>query len=268
MDEIKTEVLQVTPTVAKIWLGVNRKNRNIRKLVVDGYARDMAAGKWQLTGEAVKFNKVGDLLDGQHRLHAIVQSGATVDMLVVHNIEDSAQAVLDSGAKRTAYDALHLDGYTNGTTLAAAARLCMTIDNGGTDTKNRTQSKSFTHSEIQDYVRSHPELSEGARAGNTYKKTIDLTPSVIAVAYARLSQIDEDDTRVFFDSLANVSVGGPGDPRNTLVKRLSLARRNGERLPQAVQLAFVYRAWNAWRKHEKLSILRTGQNGTQMVQPI
>src|SRR4051794_31155207 len=103
-----TSIEDVTPAVAADMLAANTKNRTLRRTLVDVYAADMAKGNWQFTGEAVKISTDGVLLDGQHRLEAIVQAGVTVPMLVVRGLPRATQDVMDSGAKRSAADALRL----------------------------------------------------------------------------------------------------------------------------------------------------------------
>src|SRR5437870_5147015 len=76
---MKIREMEVGPELATRWLEGNVHNRKLREDVVARYARDMKAGRWLLTHEPIAFNKNGDtLVDGQHRLWAVVESGATV----------------------------------------------------------------------------------------------------------------------------------------------------------------------------------------------
>lgn len=103
-----TSVETITPDQAEKYLQLNTNNRHLRKLLVNQYAKDMTAGNWKLTHQGIAFNCDGTLLDGQHRLAAIVQSGATVEMLVARGIDSRSQLVMDDHAKRSAGDALSL----------------------------------------------------------------------------------------------------------------------------------------------------------------
>lgn len=98
----------ITPKQAEKYLQFNTSNRNLRKSLVSQYARDMISGKWRLTHQGVAFNCDGTLLDGQHRLKAIVESGVTVQMLVARGVDSANQLVMDDHAKRSAGDALTL----------------------------------------------------------------------------------------------------------------------------------------------------------------
>jgi hypothetical protein len=96
----------VTPEIAKRYLANNQLNRSLRKLLVNQYANDMKNGTWRLTHQGLAFSASGQLLDGQHRLAAIVQSGVTVQMLVTRGVEMDTQLVMDDHARRSAGDAL------------------------------------------------------------------------------------------------------------------------------------------------------------------
>ena len=98
----------ITPKQAEKYLQFNTHNRPLRNSLVMQYAKDMASGNWRLTHQGVAFNCDGTLLDGQHRLSAIVESGATVQMLVARGVDSRNQLVMDDHAKRSAGDALSL----------------------------------------------------------------------------------------------------------------------------------------------------------------
>lgn len=252
-------VVDVNPVKAQQWLGRNQRNRPARQKLISLYARDMAAGRWQLTGEAVKFDRDGNLLDGQHRLHAVVASGATVPMLVVWGVAAGAQEVMDSGAKRTAADAFALTGHTNTHMLAAAARLCMEWEGGKLRHKSDTTTSRghYTTSEVLAFVEANPDLHEAVAAASNMAKRVDLMPSVMAAAWWRFSRINPDDCVAFFSALSNNVTDGIGDPRHTLLNRLAMARRNKEPVFSRPQLFMVCRAWNAWRSGERLHLLKT-----------
>lgn len=84
---MRASVIKVTPILAKAWLEQNKSNRSLRPQRVNQYARDMKAGKWNLTGQGITFAEDGSLLDGQHRLNAIVVANVSVYMLVVFDAE-------------------------------------------------------------------------------------------------------------------------------------------------------------------------------------
>lgn len=249
-------IVDVTPDVAQRWLDANTHNRNIRPRVVDGYARDMAAGQWVMTGEAIKFASDGTLLDGQHRLLAVARAGVTVRMLVVNGLSAHAQDVMDSGAKRQAADALRLSGHSYSTALAATARLAMYLGSGGVTKKTRGGSSGmFTNPEVLGFVADNPDLAASVEEATSYAKKIDAHVSVMAYVWWRCAKVSRAATEEFFHTLAEHETRGKGDPRAALIKRLATSRRNSERLSQTAQASLFLRAWNAWRKGHEMGRL-------------
>ena len=96
---VKIEV--ITPEIAKDYLAKNTGNyRKINKSRVDAYSKDMSLGKWEFNGESIKFSNSGKLVDGQHRLSAIVKSGVPVKMLVIYGVDDEVK-IYDVAQART-----------------------------------------------------------------------------------------------------------------------------------------------------------------------
>jgi hypothetical protein len=98
------QVYSVSPDLAAKWLEHNTRNRKLRQSVVNKYAADMREGRWLLTGDAIAFDKNGAVVNGQHRLWAVLESGITVPMLVTFNLDPEVVAVLDDHLKRSLTD--------------------------------------------------------------------------------------------------------------------------------------------------------------------
>ncbi|MFD0393422.1 hypothetical protein ACFQ3Z_16450 [Streptomyces nogalater] len=128
--DVKAEFVVITPDVARDMLRRNTHNRPIRQNRVNANVRMMLAGQWDVNGEAVKIAHDGTILDGQHRLLAVVKSGVTITTLVVTGLPLKAQDTMDGGAKRTAGDVFALRGEHNSAILASVARKVWLWDNG------------------------------------------------------------------------------------------------------------------------------------------
>lgn len=98
----------ITPEVAQGYLARNKHNRAMRRGLVERYAESMKRGEWRATHQGIAFDASGYLLDGQHRLKAIIDSGCAVQMTVARDVETGSQLVMDDHAKRSASDALTL----------------------------------------------------------------------------------------------------------------------------------------------------------------
>lgn len=255
---VTATVAVVDPSTAQRWLQANKVNRNPRTAKVEQYARDMAAGNWRLTGEAVQFDRDGNLIDGQHRLSAVVLSGATVRLFVVNGLDAETQAVLDSGAARSAGDALGFAGYENTAALAAAARLALNYEAGLFRHAEQDAHQSRSHSELLDFIEANPGLVEAASKATALSSRIPANPSVIGFTYWATSRVSPTEAAQFFADLADMRTNGVGDPRHTLIRRLNTARQRNERVTSITQSFYVFRSWNALRAGKQLGNLKTG----------
>lgn len=236
----------VTPAIAKAWLESNTDNRNIRRRTVEKYARDMLAGAWAQTVEPIKFAADGRLLDGQHRLHAIVQSGVTVRLAVATDVPDEAQKRMDTGDKRTAADALAMGGYSNSPLVSAVARLALGV------AYDRVGTFDATNDDILSWVEDHPEVLSSVRFASNLSERIDCPGSVIAYTHWALSKIDPVEADDFWSALAERIASYPGDPVIALARRFSDSRRDREVLSKRALLSMIYRAWNYRRAGKQL----------------
>lgn len=107
---IVTEIESIGPKTAQAYLAKAAKNRRIRKTVVDRYAHAMSQDAWDLTHQGIAFDENGQLVDGQHRLSAVIQSGKTVKMQVSRYVCTAPVAIMDSGASRTQADRAQISG--------------------------------------------------------------------------------------------------------------------------------------------------------------
>lgn len=101
VKKLSIEEVRISPQMAKSWLGDNSLlQRNLSRLTVEAFARDMKAGAWQLTHQGIAFNAEGALVDGQHRLHAIILADTPVMMLVTRGVVLDVTGPIDIGRKR------------------------------------------------------------------------------------------------------------------------------------------------------------------------
>ncbi len=113
----------VTPAMATEWLALaNNRNRKRSQITVARYANDMRCNAWITNGSAIVFGVDGSLLDGQHRLAAIEQSGMTIVLMVVHGAATNAQSTIDIGKPRTDGDDLYILGKSHPKERASIVR--------------------------------------------------------------------------------------------------------------------------------------------------
>lgn len=182
---LKQEVVNVTMTIAKKWLGTNTHNRNISQSRVDTYATDILADKWHLTHQGIAFDKEGVLMDGQHRLLAVIlaqevagdEKKISVPMLVTWGVSREAMVVIDGMLVRKIGDQLHLfDGLENGRRYEAGCRVIRFIE-------KREYGGKLTVDMARDIIERHKSGLEWA-IGTCTKDPIARAPIIGALAYA------------------------------------------------------------------------------------
>lgn len=82
----RSQWMEVTPELAAEWLKRNVRNRPCTVDTVAAYARDMRAGHWAATHQGLAFNDRDELIDGQHRLAAVLLAGVPVRMMVTFDL--------------------------------------------------------------------------------------------------------------------------------------------------------------------------------------
>lgn len=107
------ETLTVTPAIAENMLLKNIGNRKLRPDTVSRYSKSMKTGNWKSTHQGIAIDEFGNIIDGQHRLAAVVKSGTTIiTTLTIYKGELDAKMVpLDIGKNRTSHD---LTGLSSG----------------------------------------------------------------------------------------------------------------------------------------------------------
>lgn len=256
-EKVTSSVTLVTPETAERWLGKNNNNRNVKNSVVRGYARDMASARWQITGESIKFDCHGTLIDGQHRLHAVILAGVPVTMFVIRGLASEAKAVMDTGAKRTAADALTFSGTKRSSTVAAAARIGMSVEVG------RVRDRAFraSNSEVVDWVDMNPDIRHAAEIASRYARATDCKPAMVAYAFMILARIDYEDAIAFW-AAASEKVGlRDGDPVIAMTNRFAESRRNRQTLTNDALLSLIYRAWNYRRTGRQWKVAKVNSPG-------
>lgn len=232
----------VTPDVAEAFLSHNTDNyRGVQSTVVARYARLMTDGHWKSDGNTIKIAHDGLLLDGQHRLHAIVKSGTTHEMLVVTNLDPGIVDSLDRGSSRTVAQAVHHRGTRCPSAVASAAVILRQEEtvglSGGWHVRLEPQ-------EALEVIAANPGLEDSAVATRSVCTMFHASHGVFTWAHYRFSQVDPLLCQSFFDALAKNDTPS-GDPITHLRKRIfhdALARTHMSRSDVA---SLLVRAWNA-----------------------
>jgi hypothetical protein len=153
---MQIEIRTITPAQAALMLENNPANRPIKREHVASIARDMAHGRWQTNGDAIRLNCDGSLIDGQHRLTACVEAGVPFETLVISGLPSNVRATIDGGAKRSHGDRLSMLGVANANTVASITRLVAGIATG------QGRRERLTSQEADAILRANPGIHTSA----------------------------------------------------------------------------------------------------------
>jgi len=249
-ENIIAEVVTITPAEATNWLRCNEHNRPVRKNHVIFLANEIRAGNWQVNGQPIVIADNEQVLDGQHRLLAIIEAGIPIKTLVVYGITEQAFSTIDTGAVRSSADALylHFDERPIGIVKAVASAVpwLKQLERGAVRTGGGTK---ISNTEVIVYAQDHPSLFERASRLQSYPKdNRPLSLGVGTALYEYFSRKDEEKADAFFERLYT----GEGLERNDVefVLRSAFqkdAQRLTSKLQVSIKVRMVIKGWN-WRR--------------------
>jgi len=270
---MQIEIRDISPALAEEMLSTNaNNNRRKSQNLIRQYARDMIAGKWEITGEAIKFDTNGRLIDGQHRLSAVIASKKTVRMAVITGLAPKVIHVLDTGKSRSGQDALTIAGFTeNANHVSALARKIIGYEGGTGDVlhgnKIRLRGQTITNREILDYAAKN-DLQPYVRFSLSLDKkqiTRIMSATEWAFVFWLLSQSDPKAATEFCSRLATLDSVPLQSPIRVLFERLT---KSAVKLSSKQTLMAIVTAWNAWRTGQDLPRIRVCNMDDAIPQPV
>lgn len=164
MERVSIET--ITPALAADWLKSNAEyNRKERPKWVQELAASIKDGRWVINGESIIFDEDGFLIDGQHRLSAVVESGIPIRSVVVRDVSRDSFKTIDSGHRRTGADRLSFIGVSNATTHSGGIRGYILSKKKGTihikEARGGTLgAKTVSDYEILEFYNNHNDLCD------------------------------------------------------------------------------------------------------------
>lgn len=256
---VTLEIVYVTPELAAEYLTHNTHNRTPKRLAISRFVDDMLSDEWQFTGEPIRFADDGTLLDGQNRLHAIVESEVGTPLLVISGLPMSSQRDIDTGTNRRLHDLLKLAGEPNAENLASLVRA---VDGWNAGQRKAIFKGNATHSRALRTLEEHPGLRDLVLPARRVATNCGLTPQIVGLTWWVFQQIDEDDADFFFERLSDGQGLIKGDPIYELRRTVQThAEKSQTHKNKTWFLAITIKAWNAYRNGETVGLYRYRPGG-------
>lgn len=266
---MRIEVVDVTPEQAQAWLdsahGLPQRALTSRRVTT--YASAMTRGQWRVTHQAIAIDPDGVLIDGQHRLSAVVIARKVVPMSVAFDVPRDTFDVFDTGNARTAASTLHIAGIPDANAFAASARNVLVYrEIDGTRRMPSADVRGmFTTSDVLAFA----ESEEGAVLRSNIRPA-----ATIAIALARygmrswlaaaltlidLSEPAPDTREEFVRKLETGEMLAAGAPilslRRWLTSEHGYARTQSQTRAM-VGIGATVKAWNAFTHGHELALIR------------
>ncbi|MBE0506761.1 MAG: hypothetical protein IBX50_08575 [Marinospirillum sp.] len=266
---LKATSVMVTPAIASKWLSeCNTANRPVTAAHVERLKNEILKEKWSLNGASICFNNQNVIVDGQHRLHAIIAADATIPCLVITGIEDP-EAFRSHGLSkpRTAADMAAIKGVKNHHEMASIARFMIMWEsskNGSEFASEMLYSKYSDVSSPDDISTKAMEISTDAgqvldmcRDALWLKRRTKWIAALLVIYLA-----DKDRATIFINDLVNGNkrYGDSTYPVFMLRDKLMTGvEKNNSAQSNLIAAAYIFKAWNSFIQGKTIKNLKYSQ---------
>lgn len=174
--------VMLTPERATALLEHNRLNRPVKDQHVKRIASQILNGKWRFNGDTIKISDDGGILDGQHRLWAIIEAKTTVETIIIRGIDRDAFATIDTvRAPRSGGDTLSLMGVTRHRNIVAGALAWYIRWQRGCLETYRAPQHKVENSDVEAAFATNQNMVKAVEKAMRIRRLVN--PSVIGFAY-------------------------------------------------------------------------------------
>jgi hypothetical protein len=256
---MKIEKTLVSPNLAKYFLSKNVKNRTIRSSSVFKYAKQMQLGGWREdTGELIKFSENGNLIDGQHRLEAVVLSGVSIYFHIATNLKENITDVLDTGSNRSSSDVFKLNSVQYSSSMPSIIQQYYAMKNNKKTMWGLHKHEKLSNSELLSKYYENSLFWDKTASKSSYlyeKFSKILSHGLIGGMYAHFYDICPISAESFINQLCT----GENISNKTILvlrKKLIDDRLQVKKIPMSAKCAYIIKAWNHFRSGIEVSVLK------------
>lgn len=272
-DNLVWQIVKVTPEIAEAFLTQASANRRLNMGHVRTLTDSILRGEWKLTHQGIAFDETGALLDGRHRLSAIIEAKTPVEMLVVHGLTKDVLSVLDTGKRRSAADTLFSTGAKYLSLLSSTVRHVILFKTMPDHRWSGAQARVSNDRILAAYNDDKDMYEEAVTMGRELSKHLFASPTAAALGYFLTTEAaPAAEIEGWISGLKSGANLDPGDARLTLreVPRDTRKRGSKRRMDMRDQVAIYIKAWNSWVDPDEAGELRLGRlrKGEKMPIPV
>lgn len=252
------QTITLTPELATQLLERNSLNRPLSDSHVSRIAKQIKAGKWKFNGDTIKIADTNDVLDGQHRLWAVIEAKIPIETILVRGIRRDAFATIDTLRKsRSGSDTLTLNGVHQYRTVIASAIPWLIRWQRGVLLDYKAPKNRIENSDIEDAYNAHQGIVLAAERSSKLKAIIN--PGILSFFYYVMVNRNGDLAERMMRTLEHPSAVGVADPFFCL--RAQLLNTKNSRVGTLTQIAWMIKANNAAYKGQSVKALNWRNQG-------
>ena len=245
--KLKYDEVTVSPEMAESWLKDHENIRPLSKGTVERYTANMLRGEWQLNGECISFDLEGKLVNGQHRLRAVIAAGIPIVFSILENVESTIQ---DRGKNRGLSDYLARECNLDVRSAGFLATATGWLHRWDTDTllsngvPSEAQSKALTSPALLkavSYVRDQFDSDE------EWSLTNLLPPGMAVFLRHKITESNPTQSHAFFDELIKETNPDPNSITRVLSNRLKYYRHEKSKKHQRDICSLVINCWSLYK---------------------
>ena len=253
------QTVLITPELATELLEHNSLNRPRSDQHVARIARQIKAGKWRFNGDTIKIADTNDVLDGQHRLWAIIEAKTPIETIIVKGIERDAFATIDTLRRpRTGTDILTLNGAHKYRAVISAAIPWLLRWQRNCIVDYRAPSNRIDNSDVEDCYQIHGKGLELAAERASPLKSV-VAPNLLTFFYYVLVNRNAPLAERMMRTLEYPSGAAFDDP--FFVLRAQLMNKRGSNMTAITIFAWMIKAANAAHKNSSTRIIQWRNEG-------
>lgn len=258
---MRQRVQTITPDKAAELLRSNTANRPLSTATVRAFAAAMGRGEWQVTHQGIAIDTNGELVDGQHRLAAIVEADVPVEMTVFTEVPPDTFDVLDTGRRRNAADVLAIEGEKSTHQLASMIRTVWLYDHKPEGVW-AGRGAAVTNHQILETLADNPSIRDFLGVGDQIAAE---TGMIKSAAGAASFLVERANPKAGLEPWYEGVIDGVGldktDPRlkfrNLMMRMARVQAGQVQRRRETREHVVLYlKAFNAWAQGEPLPQLR------------
>ena len=267
IDAVMTSrTVLLTPGIALEWLKRNDANRPFSRDSARLLAAEMDHGYWRENGESIIFDTAGVLIDGQHRMQAVLNSGHEYLAPVITGIEPRVRPTVDTGKKRSGAQNLQMAGEKNASILSATLTLWKGYEardlRAMTHPASSAPERRTTIPRIMEDLKAYPQLRlavQQSRALRPAGQGRSLIPaSEVAMVWQAIISSGCSIARAeeFLESVLSGYDLTEGNPVIALRRRLIDQTGPGLKMDKRERLALILKTWQLWSTGQTRKVIK------------